>query len=483
MAMSNRCDHEPPYSDYYDYDVEEQQHQQSKHKKYHYTHPIYHSKKFKRSLVVGVLVAAVALIGWGSSAASSSSKERKKDLHLDDALKHFEMKPLAHGSSSVITEEENEPTVTEGSQNKSSVGATGASPSSEAEIESVTRHILCCSSTPPSAAAAASSSSSSSPSSISVETEYLLAESNHPVWYTRSDGWTGTTWQEAREFCSSRGSELKDGTVVELCPYEVYCPTGPHHIPYGGYRVESSEDASSSNIINSRAPISDFINGWVQVGSVNACVQYSMASSSSPSVEDEANNDEDALAMIEEVVHQSTVNEVVQNNGEEESPVGVVDIVEDADAIQSDAQVLLSTEATATSINQPFDMTSTLHRKFKPFWLSSIDGWNGGSYDDAVEFCSSIRGKQLCPYSVMCPHGPKNAVMGGYRKVVFEVDGEQYAPILGGENHWVMIGNMERDGESSKCMTHRQLEGKAPEWGLNEDREELKKYIMCCTVN
>jgi len=489
-AMSNRCDYEPPYSDY-DYNDEENNFDRStsiEQKKYRYTHPIYHSKKFKQSLVICVLVGTVALIGWASSSASNSSRERQKDLHLEDALKHYEMKTPTTTTSELLTQEneevdgeQNEPTVVTKAQEEES----GDTASSEEEIESVTRHILCCSSSP--------SSSSSASSSISVKTEYLLAESHHPVWYTRSDGWMGTTWQEAREFCSSRGNsnsgDVDDGTVVELCPYEVYCPTGPHHIPYGGYRVdESASNASSSS---SRAPISDLPNGWVQVGSDNACVQYSMIGSDSSSSSVDANKNEDALAMIEEVVHDvSTVNQISTHDTTESQVV--VDIVEDTDAttttsdIQSDSQVE-STEPTVTSINQSssFDMTSTLHRKFKPFWLSSNDGWNGGSYDDAVEFCSSIRGKQLCPYSVMCPHGPQNAVMGGYRRVEFEVDGEQYAPILGGENHWVMIGNMELndDGTSSKCMTHRQLEGKAPEWGLNDDRKELKKYIMCCTVN
>jgi hypothetical protein len=486
-AMSNRCDYEP-YSDninsnsnnnnsFYDEENNIFFDNDSEEKKYHYTHPIYHSKKFKRSVFASVLVAIVVIISWVSSSASSSSKEHQKDAQLEDALKHYEiMSPIATSSNNdnstaaLVTEEVSKPAATKAQD-----------ASSNEELEALTRHILCCSSSP-------SSSSSSSSSSISVETEYLLAESHHPVWYTRSDGWMGTTWQEAREFCSSKGSSSDNtDTIVELCPYEVYCPTGPHHIPYGGYRVETP---SSSSVTNSRAPISDFPNGWVQVGSENACVQYSSvgvggsSSSSSTTTHDE----EDAVAMIEEVVHEevvNTVNESVQNDNESQ---GVVTIVEDeskTDDVTSttDSQVVTSTDATATNINQSFDMTSTLHRKFKPFWLSSNDGWNGGSYDDAVEFCSSIRGKQLCPYSVMCPHGPQQFVMGGYRRVEFEVEGEQYAPILGGENHWVMIGNMEHDGETAKCMTHRQLEGKAPEWGLNEERKEVKKYIMCCTIN
>lgn len=480
-AMSNRCDYEP-----YEYDEENNIifDNYSEEKKYHYTHPIYHSKKFKRSVFACVLVAIVVIISWVSSSASSSSKAHQKDAQLEDALKHYEiMSPMATSSSNInnnstaalVTEEVTKPAATKAQDDASS----------NEDLEALTRHILCCSSSP---------SSSSSSSSISVETEYLLAESHHPVWYTRSDGWMGTTWQEAREFCSSRGSSSDNtDTIVELCPYEVYCPTGPHHIPYGGYRVETP---SSSSVTNSRAPISDFPNGWVQVGSENACVQYSSvggsSSSSSTSTTTTTHDEEDAVAMIEEVVHEevvNTANESVQNDNESQEVVTIVENESKQDDVTpstTDSQVVTSTDATdttATNINQSFDMTSTLHRKFKPFWLSSKDGWNGGSYDDAVEFCSSIRGKQLCPYSVMCPHGPQQFVMGGYRRVEFEVEGEQYAPILGGENHWVMIGNMEHDGEIAKCMTHRQLEGKAPEWGLNEERQEVKKYIMCCTIN
>ena len=85
------------------------------------------------------------------------------------------------------------------------------------------------------------------------------------------------------------------------------------------------------------------------------------------------------------------------------------------------------------------------------------------------------------PYSVMCPHGPSGGVMGGRHAVTFSVDGEQYAPVLGGGNNWVQIGTMS-DG-TNVCKTHRQLNGHGPEWGVSKDNEELKRHIMCCTVN
>ena len=127
-------------------------------------------------------------------------------------------------------------------------------------------------------------------------------------------------------------------------------------------------------------------------------------------------------------------------------------------------------------------MTNALHERFKPLWLTSREGWDGGSHSDAVLLCDSVRGKALCPYSAVCPRGPGGSVLGGRHRLELGAEGEQYAPVAGGENHWVMIG--ERGGEAgTRCMTHKQLEGRAPEWGLNRDRAEVKQYIMCCTIN
>jgi hypothetical protein len=151
-------------------------------------------------------------------------------------------------------------------------------------------------------------------------------------------------------------------------------------------------------------------------------------------------------------------------------------------------------EAESSNVESNVDDTVLLvHNQFKPVWLSSKEGWNGGSYDDAVALCSSFREpKQLCPYSAMCPHGPGGAIMGGLE---LSIEGEQYAPVMGGKNHWVMIGNVSseinndgtmiesKDKNMSTCQTHRQFHGKNPDWGFNGDRRELKQYIMCCTVD
>jgi len=127
---------------------------------------------------------------------------------------------------------------------------------------------------------------------------------------------------------------------------------------------------------------------------------------------------------------------------------------------------------------------SILHQKFKPLWLGAKEGWNGGSHDDAIEFCESIRGMKICPFAAICPKGDGEdaMVMGGRHMVEFKVEDEQYAPVFGKGNNWVMIG--QKDGDPrTKCKTYHQLERGDPDWGLTSDRADIKKHIMCCNFN
>ena len=135
-------------------------------------------------------------------------------------------------------------------------------------------------------------------------------------------------------------------------------------------------------------------------------------------------------------------------------------------------------ETVATSPES--QIASILHDKFKPLWFD----WSGGSHDDAIQFCESVRGMNVCPYAAMCPNGdgPNAMVMGGRRVFEFKVHDEQYAPVFGEGNNWVMIG--EKDGDpSAKCKTYHQLEKTSPDWGLTNDRADIKKHIMCCNFD
>jgi hypothetical protein len=417
-------------------------------------------------------------------------------------------------------------------------------------IESITRNVLCCSSTPDKSKLQVTSSAGD-PTAMQ-QAEYAHAESYHPRWYNRSHGWEGTTYAEAVTFCASQTSEDDSNAPKQLCPYEVYCPTGAHSIPLGGYRGHEA-DVEEGN--NTRSPISDYTNGWVRVGSENSCVQYTVLDPEDDigalmkgSGMNGANAILDELIGKEEKVSQEVVNEEeapsagvtqVSETQEESAPTPLQHQAEPESGLVSETYVpvhpsvkpgpsamteeLVAIEqeleqeeaesvdtsgeqnnaeqkqepiaeqpasqpqnpvqestTPAAQVQQEVNMNAILHKKFKPMWLTALDGWTSGSHDDAATFCKSVRGKQLCPYSAMCPEGPGGMVMGGRHALELRgISGVQYAPIMGKENHWVMIGD---NGDGTKCKTHRQLEGKAPEWGLNGDRKEVKQHIMCCTV-
>jgi len=392
------------------------------------------------------------------------------------------------------------------------------------EKESITRNVMCCSPSggfPNMSISSTNTAEQTSVSSDLVASEYAAAESHHPVWYDRTTGWVGTTYREALEFCSSKVDSTSEGgveTKKQLCPYNVYCPTGPHHMPLGGYRGEGFDGDASPT---SRSPISDYPDGWVQVDKSHSCIQHTIFDvTDGNGVADVAKVGETgAAAILDEIVEKNaagakdddlveetyvpvnshakptalqqhepsdTVTDSV-NNEAEGQPEDSAQQQQQGEEQKASQQQEQSKETIVNPIivnnaqqHAEIDMTSILRNKFKPLWLSSEDGWAGGSHAEAAEFCTSIRGKNLCPYSAMCPQGPGGAVMGGRHKLEFDVLGEQYAPIYGKANHWVMIGTTDEGG--NKCMTHRQLEGKSPEWGLNSERKEVKQHIMCCTV-
>merc|ERR1712194_768629 len=84
-------------------------------------------------------------------------------------------------------------------------------------------------------------------------------EKYSPVWYDRSSGWTGQTFDEAALFCSGKGLNN------DICPYEAICPEGPLNPPYGGIKDEPSW---------AWAPINEPFNSWVQVSNWQSCTQY-----------------------------------------------------------------------------------------------------------------------------------------------------------------------------------------------------------------
>ena len=80
----------------------------------------------------------------------------------------------------------------------------------------------------------------------------------HPVTFTRSQGWAGSTYGEALTFCALQESKIP-------CPFEAICPMASRGPPYGGV----------VGMLNSVwAPIIDSANSWVQIGGEDTCMKY-----------------------------------------------------------------------------------------------------------------------------------------------------------------------------------------------------------------
>ena len=62
---------------------------------------------------------------------------------------------------------------------------------------------------------------------------------------------------------------------------------------------------------------------------------------------------------------------------------------------------------------------------------------------------------------------------------MFNYAGEQWAPVSGKANAWVMIGR-KYGNSATTCLTHEQLEGGDPDWGLTLDNIGSKLHIQCC---
>jgi hypothetical protein len=129
---------------------------------------------------------------------------------------------------------------------------------------------------------------------------------------------------------------------------------------------------------------------------------------------------------------------------------------------------------------QWFTMTHSdcSYPKYLPLWLGRDDGWMGGSYDDAVNFCSNIDGRNLCPFEAYCPGGARKPVMTNG----FDTNVEHYSPVSNFHNAWVNVGKKNGDSEST-CLGFDQLYPNQPEWGLTSAQPELKRYVLCCLVS
>eukprot|EP00571_Detonula_confervacea_P001621 CAMPEP_0172329010 /NCGR_PEP_ID=MMETSP1058-20130122/60654_1 /TAXON_ID=83371 /ORGANISM="Detonula confervacea, Strain CCMP 353" /LENGTH=794 /DNA_ID=CAMNT_0013046155 /DNA_START=85 /DNA_END=2470 /DNA_ORIENTATION=+ len=278
-----------------------------------------------------------------------------------------------------------------------------------------------------------SSNTVSTPTDIDRNEQDVL-DKLHPVWFGRKHGYHGTTYEEAADFCKLVGD-------MHLCPREAYCPEGPKTKPLFLQRqaFEGEQWAPMFDTpVNRELSTDKKENSWVLVGTINGfswstCMTYD------------------------------------QINPEDHGPQWGMDGTQ---------QELKENILCCLNPNN-FLQEQQFARQLDTLWLDESHGWSGGSHDDAMEFCGTIGRRKLCPHTAYCPHGPSQPVIGGHT-ADFNSGGEQWAPLYGDTNRWVMIGQ-KYENSATTCMDSYSLEGGEPYWGLSGERKEVKNHIMCCS--
>lgn len=171
----------------------------------------------------------------------------------------------------------------------------------------------------------------------------------NPIWYDRSSGWNGNTYDDAFEFCTRSGPDY------DVCPYDVYCPKGSGSQPHGGVKDEPK---------GSWAPVGDSFNEWVRVSTDNSCVRYS-----------------------------------TMNSGHPEWGLTGVDNEEITRHVMCCQMDNFDGDVSGSEVTAGF---SNVQDVYAPTWYQrdevSADGWIGKTYSDAITFCAEKDSGIPCPY-------------------------------------------------------------------------------------
>jgi len=256
--------------------------------------------------------------------------------------------------------------------------------------------------------------------SVKTENEQNVLEGMQPVWFGRRHGYHGTNLSEASDFCEAVGDMV-------LCPRSAYCPDEENkQLFLQKDPFEGEQWAPATSEIGTKNEY------WVSVGTnQDTCVTHEELQLSIP---------EWAL------------------DGSRQDLKGHILCCQNPEYLEKE---------------------ESMKKELSPIWMDASHGWDGGSHVDAVKFCDDFGMRKLCPYTAYCPHGPGQPAIGGHA-TDFNTEGEQWAPIYGEKNHWVMIGQKYQN-RATMCMDSEGLEGVMPDWGMSKENANLKKYILCCS--
>jgi len=305
--------------------------------------------------------------------------------------------------------------------------------------------------------------------------EYAQSIQHEPIWYYRTTGWTGQSYQDAVDFCAA--DHYPDGTVSDsgegphgpeggvLCPYEVLCPSGPNQHPFGGVIDEMELSDGNEEVSTQWVASSDSPNNWIQVSpGQGMCHTYMSLNLEMPlwGVSGEGNE-----GITRHVLCCRKMPSLV-----DDSSVGIIE------APPSNTQMGAPSKPESAAYLQ-------YETQYQPVWYDRTTGWKGHSYNAAVEFCADLGDNhKLCPYEAYCPLGKNSNPYGGG----FESGSLLWAPVSDSYNDWVQIGTESLydsltssvEGEVP-CATYMNIHLQNPSWGVDgKGSWEFTGKILCC---
>ena len=283
---------------------------------------------------------------------------------------------------------------------------------------------------------------STSTPSLSKRPTLTPTLSHERIWYDRSKGWSGQTYQKAIEFCEAKVNSF--GESMMLCNYRAYCPSGEGSVPYGGYKNEVSW-----------APIKNGQNRWVGLDAGGQCKEYTTVYPSEPIWSITGKDNEEITRHVLCCSHSGLTTAVTS---EKDTPT----ISSVSPSLADTAVQVASQDFVDAEFNAVYQtMHDRIEQNLKPVPHNRSSGWTGNTHIEALGFCSSrlSDSTSLCSFASLCPDGTSDD-----QPITMFLDGPIWVPIGGIMDMWVEI----RDGGQCKVQT-------------NLDKgHDVTRYVMCC---
>eukprot|EP00935_MAST-01C_sp_MAST-1C-sp1_P000172 g172.t1 len=144
----------------------------------------------------------------------------------------------------------------------------------------------------------------------------------------------------------------------------------------------------------------------------------------------------------------------------------------DAEAYLKAAQAgkLVTGSTTAANGAETTAAAEPVHVAISPLMDKKYTLFDKLTWDLASPACK-IRGKQLCSFEEVCPHGK------GKFPAVASLKGDHWLPVRDEPNSWVATGDLYQD---RVCKYHQECCGVKPEWGLAGNTGIGGSVILCC---